>query len=262
MAEPRGESCLLPGDGHYGEPGPYEVGTMNATVGELLRQYTIFYPVPFQENCKHPIVAWGNATGVGGTEKYEFLNANAASWGLVVIAAHTPNAYDPAPFTMGIDWLLAQNEDPASIFHGKLSARAGVAAHEQGGVGASLSATHPNVEAVVAAMANANPMLGPRIAYACLTGNEDVLSNSYCTKAFETAAGPAFLASWHGADFFAPTREQYEMNNPASFAVQRLYAAWMRCFLADDATACAMFRGEPCGMCGEEGWARIEGRNL
>jgi hypothetical protein len=111
-------------------------------------------------------------------------------------------------------------------------------------------------------MANANPTFGPGVAYACLTGNEDILSNRSCTNAFETAAGPSFLASWHGADAFAPTRPQYQANNPASFAVQRLYAAWMRCFLADDATACEMFRGEPCGICGEQGWARIEGRNL
>jgi hypothetical protein len=234
---------------------------MTIITGSPDQQYTIFYPQPFETSCKHPIAVWGNATDVGGADNYGFLNANAASWGVVVAAAHTPSAFDSAPFNVGLDWLLAENENPDSIFHRRLGAKAGVAGHEQAGIGAS-SASHPNIAAVVAVMANASPDLGADVAYACLTGTQDVLSMHTCTKAYETAAGPAFLASWEGADMFTPTSQRYQARNPGTLAVQRLYVAWLRCFLTDDEAACKLFRGEPCGMCGEDGWAQLEGRNL
>jgi hypothetical protein len=246
----------------YGEFGPYEVATMTVTVGDTNQQYTVFYPQPFEENCAHPIAVWGNATGVPGNEKYAFLNVNAASWGVVVAAAHTTNAYDADTFTLGIDWLLAQNEDPTSVFHHRLSPRAAVAGHEQAGIGASRGSAHPNVEAVVAIMGNAEKELREGVAYACLTGSEDVLSRSGCTSAFETAQGPAFLASWEGGTAFTPTSQYYIARDAGTIAIQRVYAAWLRCFLSDEPHACALFRGEPCGLCEENGWARAEARNM
>jgi hypothetical protein len=44
-----------------------------------------------------------------------------------------------------------------------------------------------------------------------------------------------------------------------------LYAAWFRCFLADDQTACKLFQGgtpSGCGICKEPGWHVLSSRNL
>jgi hypothetical protein len=37
----------------------------------------------------------------------------------------------------------------------------------------------------------------------------------------------------------------------------RLYSAWFRCFLADDAQACSLF-SSPCAVCSDPGWAQIQ----
>lgn len=52
-----------------------------------------------------------------------------------------------------------------------------------------------------------------------------------------------------------------ENENPSSIFFCRL-TAWFRCFLADDAVACNLFRGAPCGICNASGWAVIEGKNI
>ena len=43
----------------------------------------------------------------------------------------------------------------------------------------------------------------------------------------------------------------------------RLYAAWFRCFIHEDPTACALFEGgESCGICNDPDWAVLESRNF
>ena len=142
-ATPHGDStCLQPGNGDYTNPGPYQVGMMDVDFGMVdpgqgTGMYTIFYPMPLEASCLHPIVAWGNGTGVTGSSVYAFLNENAASWGMVVAAAHDSNTGSGLFHKAGIDWLLKQNEDASSMFFHKLSTRAGVSGHSQGGIGAN-----------------------------------------------------------------------------------------------------------------------------
>ena len=54
----------------------------------------------------------------------------------------------------------------------------------------------------------------------------------------------------------------YMLRDLGTRQMQRLYAGWFRCFLADDPLACAMFRGSPCGICQDSGWTTIEGKHL
>src|SRR5215831_17570699 len=66
---PKGKNCLQPGNGTYANPGPYKVGTTDVDLGMILStqhtgKFTIYYPTPFDSNCLHPIVGWGNGTGV------------------------------------------------------------------------------------------------------------------------------------------------------------------------------------------------------
>lgn len=265
---PGNGTCLAAGSGQYTEPGPYKVGMMDVDLGmgicpgQSQSKFTIFYPTPLDAACPHPIVAWGNGTAVADATTYAFFNQNAASWGMVVIASWDPGVGCGNYHKKGIDYLLAQNADPSSMFFNKLSTRAGVAGHSQGGIGATLASSHKNVEALVSVAGGGVPPAN--VAVICLTGTQDLVEAA-CSAGVAGAAGPAFLADYEGADhFISETVAGYIARQPATLQMQRLMAAWFRCFLADDQTACGMFKGPPgeCGICKDPGWAKIEGRNM
>lgn len=264
-----GTTCLAPGTGQFGEPGPYQVGMMDVDLGmiqpeQTTGKFTIFYPMPWEAECLHPIVAWGNGTGVNDATTYAFFNSNAASWGMVVIASHDPNTGSGAFHKAGIDYMLQQNEDSASMFHKKLSARVGTSGHSQGAFGSVAGASHPNVSVNVGVGGGASG--AAQHASLCLTGTEDIAAET-CPGAVDRAQGPFFTASWNMGDHFVTqTLAGYISRDPGTMANQRLYAAWFRCFLADDGVACKLFQGATpadCGVCQEnQDWAVLKSKNI
>jgi hypothetical protein len=260
-----GETCLQAGNGMYTEQGPYQVGMMDVDLGMIedgqhSGMFTIFYPMPLETECLHPIVAWGNGTTVMGSGTYAFFNTNAASWGMVVAASHEDNTGSGNFHKKGIDYLLAQNEDSSSMFYHKLSTRAGVAGHSQGGFGAVLGSSHPNVETGV--LVGASGAASTKVSILVLTGTEDIASGATTAG----AQGPMFVASWQGGDHVGTeTIAGYIGGDKGTLQMQRFYAAWFRCFLADDQTACKMFEGgapDNCGVCKDMGWASLMSANL
>ncbi len=264
-----GKTCLMAGSGKFGEPGPYMVGRKDVDLGMIQAsqgtgKYTIFYPMQLEASCLHPIVAWGNGTGVTGSETYAFFNQNAASWGMVVIAAHDSNTGSGEFHKKALDYMLKENETEASIFYKKLSTRAGVSGHSQGAFGATAGASHPSVSVEVAVGGGGST--AAKMAMLCLTGTEDIVATS-CPASIDRAGGPAFAASWEGGDHVTTqTIAGYLGRDPGTMALQRLYAAWFRCFLADDSVACDLFRGatpDACGVCKEnQNWAVLKSKNI
>jgi hypothetical protein len=261
------KTCLQAGNGNYGEPGPYQVTMMEVDLGMIessqhTGKFTIYYPNPLEQSCLHPIVAWGNGTGVQGQGVYAFLNSNAASWGMVVAESEEDNTGSGAFHKAGLDYLLKQNEDAGSPFYHKLSTRAGVSGHSQGGFGASMASSHPNVEAVV--VEGATYVSTAKVSGIILTGTQDIVMNA--ETLVTGAAGPMFVAVWEGGDHVTTeTLGGYVARDAGSLQFQRLYAAWFRCFLADDATACAMFYGgtpSGCGICKDPGWHVLASKNM
>lgn len=262
---PMGETCLMPGNGEYTEEGPYQVGMMDVDLGMIedgqhSGMFTIFYPMPLEASCLHPIVVWGNGTTVKGSGTYAFFNINAASWGMVVAASHEDNTGSGNHHKAGIDYLLAQNEDASSMFYHKLSTRVGVSGHSQGGFGASRAFSHPNVETAV--IVGATARASDKVSVIILTGTEDIAAGATTSG----AAGPMFVASWEGGDHVGTeTIAGYLGRDPGTLQMQRFYAAWFRCFLADDSTACDMFYGgapDGCGVCSDTGWATLMSANM
>lgn len=259
--------CLAPGSGDFLEDGPYQVAAAVVELGTGIAanqrsgEFTIYHPDPFEAGCPHPIVAWGNGTGVTGPAVYEFFNRHAASWGVVVIAAHDSNTGSGAYHRRGLDHLLALNDDPSSPFFGHLSPRAGVSGHSQGGFGASMATSHPRVQALVPIGASGRPLEGT--AFLCLTGTEDIAPDA-CRSAVSSAPGPAMAAIWDGGDHvFTETLAGFLANDPGTLQMMRLYTAWFRCFLADDTAACALFSGgASCDVCSDDGWADVVTANL
>lgn len=264
-----GTTCLQAGSGQFGEPGPYKVGMMDVDLGmiepsQTTGKFTIFYPTPLESECKHPIVAWGNGTGVNDSTTYAFFNQNAASWGMVVIASQDPNTGSGAFHKAGIDYMLAQNEDTSSMFYQKLSPRAGTSGHSQGAFGSVAGAGHPNVSVNVGVGGGAST--AAQHAALCLTGTEDIAADT-CPASADRAQGPFFAASWDGGDHVVTeTIAGYIQRDPGALAMQRLYAAWFRCYLADDGVACNLFKGgtpNDCGLCKEGmNWAVLKANNV
>jgi hypothetical protein len=286
-ATPHGTStCLKAGSGDYSKAGPYMVATKAnidlSVTGDLPTgpdagptTATAFYPSDLNDNCPHPIVSWANGTGVTGSTTYSFFNNNAASWGIVVMAADNPNSAggnlggfgggsNGGPFNRaGIDYLLKANNDSSSIFYHHLSTRAGVAGHSQGAFAATLATQHPNVEAEVQVEGGGVPKAG--IDFLALTGSADnVVGTMSPMSSYTSATGPSMFAEYTGADHVTtPTAGGYFQMNPGTIQFMRFYTAWWRCFLADDQTACAMFKGgASCGVCKDPNWTSLQTKNM
>jgi hypothetical protein len=262
-----GTTCLKPGNGMYTEPGPYQVATMEVDLGMIeatqhTGKFTIYYPNPLEASCKHPIVAWGNGTTVMGSGTYTFLNNNAASWGMVVAESQEDNTGSGNFHKAGIDYLLKANMDSSSPFFGKLDTRAGVSGHSQGGFGASIGSSHPNV--TTAAIEGAMMTASKKVSVLMLTGTMDIVMSPEMYAA--NAQGPQFIANWEGGDHVTTeTVAGYFTGDAGTKQFQRLYAAWFRCFLADDGVACKLFAGgtpDGCGICKDKGWHSLTSKNL
>lgn len=275
---PKGKNCLQPGNGNYTNPGPYKVATKDVDLGMIQAsqhtgKYTIYYPATLEANCLHPIVAWGNGTGVTDSNfTYDFLNSAAASWGMVVAASSEDNTGSGAFHKAGVDYLLKQNEDMTSPFYHKLSTRAGLGGHSQGGLGAGAGSSHPNVVAVVVeGMTFVGTMKVPGLT---LTGTNDIVMGADSTVA--QASGPDFVAIWQGGNHVGTetvlgylgldtTSNDAMGSQKGAQQFQRLYSAWFRCFLADDDVACKLFTGGApgnCGICKDPGWAKLVSKNM
>lgn len=268
-----GNTCLKAGSGDYSKAGPYTVMTKSMVdLGSIEglpdagpTTYTIFYPQPFETSCLHPVVAWGNGTGVTGSSVYQFFNQNGASWGLVVIASDNSNVGSGAYHKAAIDYMMKQNADSQSIFYKHLSTRVGTSGHSQGGIGATQGANliGSSCEAEVCVAGGGVP--AKTNAFICLTGSAD-LAEQGCTSAYNAASGQAFLADWDGGDHTTTeTVAGYIAGQPGTIQMMRLYAAWFRCFLADDQVACKLFEGgapSNCGICKDPGWHILQSKNL
>lgn len=253
------EHCWASSPADYSDRGPYETGTYELSV-ENVGPFTLFVPLPLDDDCPHPIVAWGNGYSVTGSNVYSFYQRHAASWGLVVIASEEGDTTSGADHRGAIDFLARQNQDPNSQLFSLLTMRAGVAGHSFGGLGANRASSHPLVRAEV----NIQGAFGdePRnLPFLCLTGTND-FSVTLCRDAVAQSSAPAVYANWEGADHFStPTLSGYLARDEGSYQYRRLYTAWFRCYLAEDPRACALFQGD-CPICQDQGWRSVERNNL
>jgi hypothetical protein len=283
-------TCLLPGSGDYSKKGPYTVTKSSVDLASYLSgqatptTYSLFTPSPLDPKCPAPVVVWGNGTGVTGSSTttpagactgtttldclsgtYDFFNVFAASWGIVVLASDNSNVGSGAYHKAGADYLMGQNKDSSSPFYQKLSGRIGVSGHSQGGIGATAATNLIGAacEAEVCVAGGGVPLKST--AFICLTGTQD-LAESGCKSAYAAAGTPAFLADWDGGTHTGTeTLAGYTGGDKGTYAMMKLYAAWFRCFLADDQAACKLFQGGApagCGMCKDPGWADLESHGL
>ncbi|MFI6168376.1 hypothetical protein ACIBCN_16460 [Nocardia sp. NPDC051052] len=97
-------------------------------------KFDIWYPTDLG-TARHPIVLWGDGTDAVPSQ-YSYLLRHLASWGFVVIGTENQKTGSGADIRKSLDYLLAQDDDPASVFYGKLDKAAiGAMGHSQGAAG-------------------------------------------------------------------------------------------------------------------------------
>jgi hypothetical protein len=266
--------CLQAGSGDYSKTGPYAVSTLSVDLADAglsgaasPTTFTIYYPTTMEASCLHPIAAWGNGTGVTGQQTYSFFNSNVASWGIVVIASDNSEVSASPYLASGIEYLIAQNGNPGSVFYNHLSTKAGVGGHSQGGIAATTATTNANVVSEVCIEGGGTPKAGTSVL--CLTGSDtdgglNPVNAIVVSTTYPQTTGPGFLADWDGGDHVTtPTLAGWISQNPGTIQFVRLMTAWYRCFLAGDNNACALFKGGTgCGICKDPGWYELESKGL
>lgn len=250
--------CLPPSRDNFASAGPYGVKTKNVTIGRL-GQYTIFYPDRFAEGCQYPVVAWGNGTGVSGTQSYEHWQRRFASWGMIAIASHSATSALDNFLAGAVDYMIEQGTVASSEFYGKIGPRGGLIGHSQGGLEAVSASTNRNVKAVVNVQGTGQPARG--VPVLVLTGTED-FARELATDTYEATTGPAFLADLQAASHVG-TPVTSGANTPNGKLFVQLGTAWFRCFLGEDDTACQLFRGgKDAPACKLGNYATCDGRNF
>ncbi|MEC3915680.1 poly(ethylene terephthalate) hydrolase family protein [Nocardia sp. CDC160] len=123
----------------YFQPGPWAVVSQQGfgCCDSSGHAFDIWYPADLGKGgFKHPIITWGDGTWAHPGQ-YAYLLSHLASWGFVVIAPDNSNTGSGREMLDAVDYLIGQNDDPASPFHGKLDTDSiGAMGHSQGAIGA------------------------------------------------------------------------------------------------------------------------------
>jgi hypothetical protein len=227
--------------------GPYVPMTVNNT--GPANAYTLFHPQELAPNgALNPILSWGNGM-MTNPAMYPNLLPHLASHGFVIIAANT-SSVTGADIRAGIDWLIEQNQDPASPLYQKLDPN-NVAAfgYSMGSLGTFEIADDPRLTTTVhisgGAQGSANVRkLHKPAAFFC----DELTTAPNCQPDFDIAPVPVFYGVFKGADHVGT------MLDPHISRVAGATTAWLRWFLMGDETQKAQFVGASCGLCTDPNW--------
>ncbi len=247
--------------------GPYETVTENEVgpeAGEaedgVVPKFTLFRPKELSPNglC-HPVITWGNGTGSTPNLYGSLLNLF-ASHGFVVIASNSKNVArgNPRPMVVGVEWMLEQNEDPASpLYHHLDVTHIGATGHSQGAVATSQASGDSHITTNVpieGAMPQRN-LHGPAMFFC--GGMDDIVSCDGAQNALDSVTDlPAMYAEYISAD-----HGSWMSRGSTPSPVYAAVTAWMRVHLMADDSLRSWFYGASCKLCTDDGW-NIQQKNM
>ena len=236
---PVDENCWVAGDGSSDGPGPYAVRSMERAPGTS--GFTVYYPAELVESpCTFAVIGWGNGTSSTGGDAYPAYFDRLASYGFVVAVAHTNFASRGTVILDTAAQVLADNDDPDSIFYQKLRAGYGVMGKSQGAIAAARDVnTDPNAIAAVMIAGSAGSVGKPAL---FATGDDDFLRGG-TLSGYEAATDEAVYAEAAGG--------VGHLDLDDYVGVAKLATSFMRCHLQDDPNACAYVA---CADCQSEPW--------
>lgn len=249
--------------------GPYEVVIeVNSDPG--INEGTIYRPADLGGDEKFPVFVWGE----GACSRDGFSNQSAmveiASHGYFVVADGTPNGSEGrqmdrndmeamgAPLVAYIDWALAENEKPCSVYYQSMEpAKVASNGFSCGGLMAQGTITDPRIVTwgvTSSGMAGAAPAFYDEVHTPVLfvEGGPDEVAYDGGLEGYQAIAQVGVPVLWfskdlgHGGDLFTP--------NGGDFT--KINLAWLNWQLKGDesATGKALLVGADCPYCSDNQW--------
>lgn len=247
--------------------GPYatvtetEVGPeAGAAEDGVVPKFTMFRPKDLSPGglC-HPVITWGNGTGSTPT-LYGSLLTLFASHGFVVIGSNSKNVGQgsPMPMVVGVNWVLAQNDDPSSVLYHHLDVtHIGATGHSQGAFATSQAAGDSHIVTNVpieGAMVQRN-LHGPAMFFC--GGMDNVVGCNGAQSALDAVTTlPAMYAEYLSVD-----HGSWMAFGGKPSPVYAAVTAWMRVHLMGDDSLKPWFYGASCKLCMDSGWV-IKQKNM
>jgi hypothetical protein len=263
-----------------GGTGPFKA----MMVSEIsLPTHTVFRPADLSAATKKhklPIIVWGN--GACANSPWEHVNflSEVASYGFIVVAIgpmpkeseRTRDRSTSSQMTDAIDWAIAQNNDKAGIYYGKLDVKEiAVSGMSCGGLQALETAPDPRVTTTVICNSGILPepsggMPGmPLLAKDQLSkihtptlyllgGEKDIAYGNGMDDFNRINHVPVFVANMdvgHGGTYGQP--------HGGEFA--KVATAWFQWQLKNDKEAGKMFTGNPNGLSKDPIW-KVDRKNI
>jgi hypothetical protein len=234
----------LPPITDYSQAGPFSTTRTNGTGPG--NAYTIFRPEPLGDNgFLHPPLIWGPGIATQVSSYVTFLT-NVASHGFVVVAVNTLSsgpgaAANRQPMIDGLDWILAQNDEPG-IFQGKLDVKRAVSmGYSIGGTAAVQVGEHPAVVTTVSIHGHSatSALHGPLFQ---TTGTADNVGLPLQQQTYDASQVQTFLATLDGATHF-------EILSNGGGRERAPIVAWLRYWVFNDQGARNFFYGDACTVC-------------
>ena len=122
----------------YTGMGEHEVSLFEFDVPDTVwEKYEIWYPSNLEQpDQAYPVVGIANGTGMR-VSKQSAIYEHLASWGFIVAGNEDEHSRTGASSAATLDFILSLNEDPQSVFYGRIDTEnIGIVGHSQGGVGA------------------------------------------------------------------------------------------------------------------------------
>lgn len=214
--------------------------TSTGDFDSLFSGQIIYYPASMTESDgTYPVVVWANGT-MCAPALYHSLLSKIAAGGYIVVTNTNMMSADGKAQIASIDFILEKNEDPDSVFYGKVdTAHIAAAGHSQGGRSAVNAAAADSRIDCVLSIAGSNftseaKKLSTPTFFVAGGADMMVLASMWVKPAYKNCKGPAVYANLKGA---LHTRCCTNPSDYAGYAV-----AWFDAWLRDDADALDQFR--------------------
>lgn len=214
--------------------------TSTGDFDSLFSGQIIYYPASMVESDEtYPVVVWANGT-MCAPALYHGLLSKIAAGGYIVVTNTNVMAADGEAQIASVDFILEKNEDPDSVFCGKVDTdRIAAAGHSQGGRSAvNAAAADSRIDCVLSIAGSNLTSEAKKLSTPAffVAGGADmmVLASMWVKPAYKNCKGPAVYANLKGA---LHTRCCTNPSDYAGYAV-----AWFDAWLKDDADALDMFR--------------------
>ena len=244
-----------------------------------LPAHTVFVPQDlskFGPNHRLPVLVWGNGACTNSPwEHFKFLNEIASHGFIVLATGYIPMEEKPYQGPMSttqqqiesIDWVVAQNDDPASPYYNKIDVKNICAAGMScGGLQTLFNCADPRLKTLM--ICNSG-LFNQQNAHQAVGGmpmpQKDKLKEIH-TPVIYILGDKQDIAYENGMDDFRRIKHvpacaanypvghggTYRQPHGGEFSVVAL--AWLQWQLKNDQQAAKMFVGKNCGLAQREGW--------